>query len=581
VPRVGRWRGAVAAAFAAAAILAAPNPAGAVPGNTPDPGWPQVDGPVKAIALAGNRLYIGGSFTTVGGQAHQNVAALNATTGAVDPGFTAGANGQVQALAVSGSQLYLGGQFMTVDGMGRPRLAAVDPTTGALTLAFDPKVGTGDVRALALSSTRLYAAGDAIQLAGSPPAPNPRQLWAFDPATGNVDTGFNGPQPNARMRALLLSGTRLYLGGEFTMLDTTARRGVAAVDPATGALDAGFDAKADSDVDALAAAGSHLYLGGSFAHVGGLQRVGLAAVNNATGAADHGWVADADHPLDALATSDSRLYAGGVKGSFGSLGSRTVVAARVSDGQLSTDFGPDFGAGLPQVYALAISNSRLYAGGSFTMAGGEEGVAAFRLLPPVNVSAPFIQGNPVKGKRISCRPGVWRNDPTGFAFRWLRNGVAIKGATAATHKIGKADVRHGIACRVTASNPVGPGTARSAAVTPALPDTTPPKVKIVSRELRMNGNGVVRVRLSCPKSEKRCSGTVVLRVLGLKGRPLLGVSGFSVRGGRRRAVKVALDAASQDLVRRHSPLQVRVRVNARDAAGNAARLSRTRTLVAA
>ena len=187
----------------------------------------------------------------------------------------------------------------------------------------------------------------------------------------------------------------------------------------------------------------------------------------------------------------------------------------------------------------------------------------------------------MKGKRISCRPGVWRNDPTGFAFRWLRNGVAIKGATAATHKIGKADVRHGIACRVTASNPVGPGTARSAAVTPALPDTTPPKMKIVSRELRMNGNGVVRVRLSCPKSEKRCSGTVVLRVLGLKGRPLLGVSGFSVRGGRRRAVKVALDAASQDLVRRHSPLQVRVRVNARDAAGNAARMSRTRTLVAA
>ena len=166
--RAGRTA-AIAAACLASAILAGPASALAVPSNTPDAGWPQVNGTIRAMALAGNRLYIAGSFTQVGGQTHKNVAVLNATTGAVDASFNAATDGEVLALAVSGSQLYLGGEFLTVDGTGRPRLAAVDATTGALTAAFDPKVGMGVVRSLAVSSTRLYAGGYGIYVTGSPP----------------------------------------------------------------------------------------------------------------------------------------------------------------------------------------------------------------------------------------------------------------------------------------------------------------------------------------------------------------------------------------------------------------------------
>ena len=75
------------------------------------------------------------------------------------------------------------------------------------------------------------------------------------------------------------------------------------------------------------------------------------------------------------------------------------------------------------------------------------------LQRPGNASAPFITGNPVTGAKISCSPGVWRNDPTSFAYRWLRDGTPIGGATAKTYKLVKADKGHQVACRVTASNP--------------------------------------------------------------------------------------------------------------------------------
>src|SRR4051812_19906200 len=101
-----RWT-AVAAACAVA-LLAAPGQAGAVPASEPVAGWPQTDGVVRAMVLAGDRLYIAGDFTTVGGQAHAHVAALDATTGAVDAGFTAATGGSVYALALSGGKLYMG-----------------------------------------------------------------------------------------------------------------------------------------------------------------------------------------------------------------------------------------------------------------------------------------------------------------------------------------------------------------------------------------------------------------------------------------------------------------------------------------
>lgn len=532
------------------------------------------------MLLVGNRLYIAGNFTTVGGQAHKNVAALDATTGAVDSGFTAATDGSVYALAESGGRLYLGGNFRKVNTTNdRVRLAAVNATTGAFDAGFDPKIDTGLVSSLAVASGRVYAGGLSISLnpASSPPAPNPRSLWAFDAATGSVDPTFQGrPEPStARVRALLPAGARMFVGGDFTTVNGVNRPRLAAVDGATGSVDASFDAQLDGEVYALAASGPRLYLGGRFAHVHGQPRVSLARVDEATGAVAPGWRADAESGIAALAVSDSRLYAGGLTGSYGSIGSRTVVAARLDTGAINTAFAPTFG-GPPFVGALAVSNSFLFAGGSFTTVGGQPhmGLAAFPLQAPVNVSAPFIRGNPVSGSTITCAPGAWRNDPASFAFRWLRGGAPIPGATAQAYKVVKADEGRKVACRVRAFNPPGSGVASSAPVTPAAPDTTTPAMKIRGKRLSMAGDGTVKVKLSCPGNEVRCTGTVLLRAVEEKGKPLLAVRGFGLRGGKTSSFKLTLSADAKRLVVKRGELPVRVQVNARDAVGNAARIKR-------
>jgi hypothetical protein len=45
-----------------------------------------------------------------------------------------------------------------------------------------------------------------------------------------------------------------------------------------------------------------------------------------------------------------------------------------------------------------------------------------------NTAAPTISGSAAPGQMLTCSPGTWTNDPTGFTYEWLSNGTAIQGA---------------------------------------------------------------------------------------------------------------------------------------------------------
>ncbi|HEY1689215.1 MAG TPA: carboxypeptidase-like regulatory domain-containing protein [Solirubrobacteraceae bacterium] len=73
-------------------------------------------------------------------------------------------------------------------------------------------------------------------------------------------------------------------------------------------------------------------------------------------------------------------------------------------------------------------------------------------LIPASTAAPTLAGTPAVGQTLSCSTGAWTNDPNGFAYAWLRNGVPIAGATASTYVLQEADEGESIACDVTASD---------------------------------------------------------------------------------------------------------------------------------
>ena len=237
--RIGaRASAAIVTVLTAALVISSP-PAYASPSATPtstakvdcltrDPqtGACQVNGVVYAITQVGGTTYIGGSFTSVGGVARQNVAAIRAD-GTLDPNWNPTANGIVYALAASsdGSKVFIGGAFTTVGGQARGRLAAVTPDTGAVLAGWTTTAKNNTVRALeADAGDRLYVGGNFGGIGGRAVT----RLAALSQTTGAVDPAF-APQPNNTVRGLALSqdATKVYTVGSFTAVGGQSRPGAA------------------------------------------------------------------------------------------------------------------------------------------------------------------------------------------------------------------------------------------------------------------------------------------------------------------------------------------------------------------
>lgn len=81
-------------------------------------------------------------------------------------------------------------------------------------------------------------------------------------------------------------------------------------------------------------------------------------------------------------------------------------------------------------------------------------------------TVPVISGTTEPGQTLTTTDGVWTNTPTGFAYQWYRNGVAISGATANTYTLVTADNGTYITVRVAATNASGTGFSTSAQAGP-------------------------------------------------------------------------------------------------------------------
>lgn len=103
---------------------------------------PQPDSWVQAIAVRDSKVFLGGAFRNIGGHPRSRLAALDARTGEVldwvadaahaNPNFV-----RVYALELAGDNLYVGGSFHSIAGVARSGLAALDAQTGAV-LPWDP-----------------------------------------------------------------------------------------------------------------------------------------------------------------------------------------------------------------------------------------------------------------------------------------------------------------------------------------------------------------------------------------------------------------------------------------------------------
>ena len=138
-----------------------------------DPNFaPQLNqGPAySVVAGPGNTVYVGGAFTTVNGVSQQGVVQLNvtpgiATDGTVVTAFTGTVNNYVRAMALNGNSLYIGGQFTTADKIKEDGVARLNATTGAADSTFSMPISVPAVSGLSLKVAALAVSADGTQLA--------------------------------------------------------------------------------------------------------------------------------------------------------------------------------------------------------------------------------------------------------------------------------------------------------------------------------------------------------------------------------------------------------------------------------
>lgn len=238
---------------------------------------PATNGLVNTLALSGGRLFVGGTFTTMGPNAAGGIATLNPTTGAYLPYVTFGvtthhnwtstcvgcAKGAVgvQDLSVSpdGTRLAMTGNFKTAGGLSRDQVALVD--LGATSATVDPTWATlrytaacaykafdSWIRQIAFSSDGTYFVISAT--GGTPPSPtsnNCDSVARFETAgTGSaVQPTWSDYTGEDTLWGLATSPAAVYLGGHERWLNNAAgknsagpgavpRPAIAALNPLNG-----------------------------------------------------------------------------------------------------------------------------------------------------------------------------------------------------------------------------------------------------------------------------------------------------------------------------------------------------------
>ena len=252
------------------------------------------------VSASGDTVFLGGQFSWVGHRTKRaGLAAVDPTGRVTDwnPGVTgllvpregSGTNtGSVLALAVVRGTVYVGGTFTTIGGQARSNLAAVE-TSGAVT-DWNPGVD-GPVYALEASENGRTIGGRFSRVGSV----DRRHLAAFD-GSGRL-TPWN-PAPDAYVTSLARDGSTLYAGGYFTAIGQSTRSALAAFG-ADGTLlswspsvtgtfvtqewihSGGFRPvpSGTPGVSSLAVHGGLVYVAGNFTRLGGVDRHGLGAVD--------------------------------------------------------------------------------------------------------------------------------------------------------------------------------------------------------------------------------------------------------------------------------------------------------------
>jgi PKD repeat protein len=220
------------AIFAPLPASAASYGPGSLVSDVPVNGTPHVlDGRVNSIVQVGNTIILGGQFTQTRNNssetviARANLVAFDATTKEISTTFAPNPNGTVNVVLPTGDgeTVFVGGSFTTIGGLTRKNLVKVRVSDGSVVPEFNAGTVAGQVKDLRLSNGRLWVAGGFTHIA------NAAQLGlaTLNPTTGalnqymrRVIAGLHDGGFTTVMKIdINAQGTRLVAIGNFDTID--------------------------------------------------------------------------------------------------------------------------------------------------------------------------------------------------------------------------------------------------------------------------------------------------------------------------------------------------------------------------
>ncbi len=338
-------------------------------------GYPIYRSEVYAIAVGGDGVYVGGLFNYAGGIEANNIARWNSTTNtwsALSSGSSNGVSSWVYTIAISGSDVYVGGLFNGIGGVSSVTAFNIAKWNSATrTWSGLPGGGVGGwVYAIAVSGSDVYIGG---RFNGVPPYPSVDGTFNIAKWNRTNDTwSALGSGVTGIVYSIVLSGTEVYVGGDFS--DASGVPNTQNIARWNGSNWSALGSGASGEVRAIVVSGSEVYVGGDFSAASGAPNTQHIARWN--GSSWSGLGSGVSGEVYGMAVGTDGLYVGGLFTAAGDKVSRSfalwhgTVANPPNPGDMYWDSRFNVLGTNGDVYALAVSGSDVYVGGHFTMAGG-------------------------------------------------------------------------------------------------------------------------------------------------------------------------------------------------------------------
>jgi hypothetical protein len=354
------------------------------------------------LVLAGNTLFVSGNFSiNAMGFTHFSIAKINMTTLAVD-NLNSWGSFQTRTIGLNNNILYGGGTFRSMLNSIRTHAAAIDMAADTIT-NFKPNPPYF-VTALTTASGKLFTAGagiinlydsaTSVQATFNPTFPSGSSvfdmLWYnnslyFCGDFSQINTSvrrnlaavnINGvltpwnPNPyyNRGIKKLMLHNGLIYVCGYFDTLGNQPRQNLAALDPSSGMANS-WNPQTNDSVLTIDFCGDDLLLGGRFYTVNGQARNFLAKVNATSGDLS-AWNPSPSGYVRAIKVKSGIAYLGGTFTAVNGVPKNGCASIDTST-NIPSSWNPLFETFVPSVIPPAVNdfnfsnNDLLYVLGSF------------------------------------------------------------------------------------------------------------------------------------------------------------------------------------------------------------------------